>query len=113
VSEEQQDSFLKENDFIRCCILLKPEHDDLLKKIDSNNKSSALRIILDNYLKSQRLIKFEKYLMSMSFGMILLGIGTILPNIYISTFSMVLGGFIIVFSLYMYLAGKIRYEVED
>jgi hypothetical protein len=113
VSDQQQEDFLKENDFIRVHFLLTPIHDSLLKKIDPDNKSRALRIVLDNYIKSKRLIKFEKYLMSLSFGMILLGVGTILPNIYISTVSMILGAFIILFSLYMYLTGKIKYEVED
>jgi hypothetical protein len=113
VSDQQQEEFLKDNNFIRSHFLLTPAHDDLLKQIDPDNKSRALRIVLDNYIKNKRLIKFEKYLMSLSFGMILLGVGTILPNIYISTVSMILGGFIIMFSLYMYLAGKIKYEVED
>jgi hypothetical protein len=112
VSEEQQEEFLKDYGFIKIHANITPEHDDLLKKIDEE-RSKALRILLDNYIKNKRLIKFEKYLMSLSFGMILLGVGTILPNIYISTTSMILGAFIILFSLYMYLTGKIRFEVED
>jgi len=112
VSDEQQEELLKECGFIKIHANITPEHDNLLKRIDEE-RSKALRILLDNYIKSRRLIKFEKYLMSLSFGMILLGVGTILPNIYISTVSMILGAFIILFSLYMYLSGKIRYEVED
>jgi hypothetical protein len=112
VSDQQQEDFLKDYGFIKIHVNITPEHDSLLKKIDEE-RSKALRILLDNYLRSQRLIKFEKYLMSLSFGMILLGVGTILPNIYISTASMIMGAFIILFSLYMYLSGRIKYEVED
>lgn len=105
-----QESVLSELNFIRMSILLKPSHADYLKKIDGNNASNAVRILIDTFMKQKKLLSFEKYLTSFAFGLALVGIGSILPNIYISLTSMGTGLFCILFSLYMYGKTKIKYE---
>jgi hypothetical protein len=107
---ESQDEILGELNFIRMSILLKPAHADYLKKIDVNNASNAVRILIDTFMKQKRMLSFEKYLSSFAFGLALVGIGSILTNIYISLASMGTGLFCILFSLYMYGKTRIRYE---
>jgi hypothetical protein len=104
------DEIYSEFDFIKIHFSLKPEHIDFLKKMDPDNSSKALRILIDNFMKQKRMLSFEKYLTSFAFGLALIGIGSILPNLYISLTSMGTGLFCIIFSLAMYSRTRIRYE---
>lgn len=108
--QNSQDELLGELNFVRMSLLLKPAHADFLKKIDSNNASNAIRILIDTFMKQKRMLSFEKYLSSFAFGLALIGIGSILPNLYISLTSMGTGLFCIIFSLAMYSRTRIRYE---
>jgi hypothetical protein len=109
-NQNSQDDILGELNFIRVHILLKPTHADFLKTIDRDNISKAVRILIDTFMKQKRMLSFEKYLSSFAFGLALVGIGSILPNVYISLASMGTGLFCIIFSLYMYGKTRIRYE---
>lgn len=108
--ETSQDEIIGELNFIRVHVLLKPTHADFLKTIDKDNISKAVRTLIDTFMKQKKLLSFEKYLSSFAFGLALVGIGSILPNIYISLTSMGTGLFCILFSLYMYGKTKIKYE---
>lgn len=107
---DSQEEIIKELDFIRQSIVLKPDHIDYLKTIDKNNISNAVRVLIDSFMKQKRLLSFEKYLTSFAFGLALVGIGTILPNLYVSLTSMGTGAFCILFSLVMYSRSRIKYE---
>lgn len=107
--ETSQEDVLSEFNYIRITIVLNPEYVDFLKTIDKN-ASGAVRKLIKNYMKQKRLLSFEKYLTSFAFGLALIGIGTILPNLYISLTSMGTGLFCIIFSLAMYSHSRIRYE---
>ena len=108
--QNSQDEILGELNFIRMSLLLKPTHADFLDTIDKNNKSNAIRILIDTFMKQKKMLSFEKYLSSFAFGLALIGIGSILPNLYISLVSMGTGLFCILFSLYMYGKTRIKYE---
>ena len=110
MNESAQDALLKELDFIRVSIMLKPHHADFLKTIDPDNLSKAVRVLIDSYMKQTKIIAFEKYLIYFMFGLALVGIGTMLDNLYVSLTSIFVGMFAILFSLYMYLSGKLKYE---
>ena len=99
-----------EKDFIKVGLSLKHKHIDLLKRIDPDNLSNAQRIVDDSFIKQKRLMNFEKYLSTFAFGIILVGIGTILPNLYVSITTILTGSFCIFYSLFMYSRGRIRYE---
>ena len=107
---DSQEEVIKELDFIRQSIVLKPDHIDYLKIIDKDNVSNAVRVLIDTFMKQKRLLSFEKYLITFAFGFALIGIGTILPNLYISLASMGTGFGCIIFSLIKYSSGKIKYE---
>ena len=109
-SEKHQDDVLGEMNFIRMSLLLSPKHADYLKTIDRNNSSNAIRILIDTFMKQKRILSFEKYLTSFAFGLALIGIGSLLSNIYISLTSMGTGLFCIIFSITMYSRLRIKYE---
>ena len=60
---ELQDDFLKEIDFIRLSVMLKPVHTDFLKTIDQDNISKALRMVIDGYMKQTKMLAFQKYVL--------------------------------------------------
>ena len=99
-----------EKEFIRIHFQLNQTQIDFLNQIDSDSQSKALRILIDKYMKQTRLLSFEKYLITFAFGFLLIGVGTILPNLYISVSSMLTGIFMVGFSLYMYGKMRIKYE---
>lgn len=108
--ESSQETVLSDLKFIQLHILLDPTHVDFLKTIDKNNISNSVRVLIDTFMKQKRMLSFEKYLTSFAFGLALIGIGSILPNLYISLASMGTGLFCIIFSLAMYSRTRIRYE---
>ena len=83
--------------------------DDFLSTINEN-KSVAIRMVLDKYMKQQKGKDFERYLTSFGFGIVLVGVGSLLDNIFISITSIATGMVMIVFSLAMYTKGRITYE---
>jgi hypothetical protein len=105
-----QEEIITGLNFIRQSIVLKPDHIDYLKTIDKDNISNAVRVLIDTFMKHKRLLSFEKYLTTFAFGLALVGIGTILPNLYISLASMGTGAFCILFSLAMYSRSRIKYD---
>jgi hypothetical protein len=105
-----QNELLSDCKFIQLHILLNQTHIDYLKKIDKDNISKSVRILIETYMKQKKMLSFEKYLTTFAFGLALVGIGTILPNLYISLASMGTGAFCILFSLAMYSRSRIKYE---
>lgn len=70
-----QDDFLKDMDFERIHILLKPEHKEYLKNIDSTNMSNAIRSLIETHMQQTRLLKIERHaLIIMVFLILLLGV---------------------------------------
>ena len=104
------ESVSSEIEYIGTSVRLKPEQIDFLKKIDSNSNSNAIRIIIDRYIKQTRIMTFDKYLPVFAVGFLLIGIGTLLPNIYIGLTSIAVGIFMIFYSLYMYNRYRLKYE---
>ena len=74
-NQEQQDDFLREHDFIRVSIMLKPVHADFLKTIDPDNVSKANRMVIDGYMRQSKISKLEhNLLLLMVFIILILGI---------------------------------------
>ena len=65
-----EDSF--DNGFFRTSLSLKQEHIELLKSINPDNYSMALRVILDKYIKQTKTMKWERYMMYFVFFMCLI-----------------------------------------
>jgi len=84
-----------------------------LKKIDADNESKALRILIDRYIEQSRYMNFEKYLPVFAFGLAFIIIGSILQNLYVSLTSIFTGVFLMGFSIYMYNRGRERYDKGD
>ena len=86
------------------------EQEEFLKTINPDNKSEAIKIILSKYMKQQKGRDFERYLTTFGFGIVLVGVGSILDNIFISVTSIATGLVMIMFGLVMYTKGRIKYE---
>jgi len=99
-----------EIDFIRIHFQLRQYQIDFLNTIDKDNISRALRILIDKYIKQTKMLSFQKYLPTLGGGLMLIVIGTILPNIWVSLTSIFTGVFMMGFSVYMYNEGKLKYE---
>lgn len=75
IDTDQQNEFLKECEFIRVSIMLKPFHMDFLKKIDTDNVNKAVRMIIDGYMKQTKMIVFQKYILYIVFVLCVLIFG--------------------------------------
>ena len=104
---------VSEKDFINKHYSIKQNHIDFLKKIDADNESKALRILIDRYIEQSRYMNFEKYLPVFAFGLAFIIIGSILQNLYVSLTSIFTGVFLMGFSIYMYNRGRERYDKGD
>lgn len=103
------EDFNETNSF-RHSIYFKGDHVDFLKRVDKDNMSRAVRIVINNFIKQKKLLNFEKYLSTFAFGLVLVGIGTILPNVFIGVSTIATGSFCIIYSLIMYTRGRLQYE---
>ena len=102
-----------ENEYIRVHVQLKQNQIEFIKKIDTDNYSNAIRIIIDRYMIQSRYMNFEKYLPVFAFGLAFVIIGSILSNLYVSLSSIFTGVFLMGFSIYMYNRGRERYDKGD
>jgi hypothetical protein len=68
---EEQDSLLKDLGFIKVHLLLKPNQIDYLKTIDEE-RSKAIRTLIDDYMVQTKRMKLERYLLLMMVSLILL-----------------------------------------
>ena len=99
-----------DSDFVDAHFYIKPFHLDYLKKINPDNVSNALRQVLDKYMKQQRSLHFEKYLTSLAIGLLLVAICSTIQNLWISISGMLVGLFMIGYSVTMYYFGRKQYE---
>jgi hypothetical protein len=73
-NHEQQDILLRELDFVRLSIMIKPDQENYLRTIDSDNMSKAIRIVIDSHMKEERKNKLERHLLLL-LVMLILGLG--------------------------------------
>lgn len=74
-NHEQQDALLRELDFIRVSIMLKPDQADYLHSIDADNMSKAVRIVIDREMNHTKREKLERYLLLvLVFSIFILGL---------------------------------------
>jgi hypothetical protein len=52
--------------------MLKGEHVDYLKSVDPDNMSRAVRIVIDRYIKQNKVLRWERYMMYFVFAMCLI-----------------------------------------
>ena len=109
--EEPTPSFLEPDlvEKISIRATIKPVHKEILDNINSNT-SEAIRILIDNYNRYNRIVYFEKYLLTIAIGILIIAVGCIIENIYTSFAFMIVGVIVLLFSLYMYNMGRKRYE---
>jgi len=98
-------------DIIQVHIKLTEKHLNHLKKINYNI-SESVRKIIDEDIKNKKIVFYEKHLISFSIGIILLGFGVIISNIYVMLAMYLTGIFMMGFSLTQYIKGAIRYDKE-
>ena len=60
-----------ENNTFRHAVMLKGEHVDYLKSVDPDNMSRAVRIVIDRYIKQNKVMRFERIMMYFVFVMCL------------------------------------------
>jgi hypothetical protein len=79
VATEEQNKFLNDFDFQQIHPQVHQRHIDLLKTIDPDNQSKAVRIIFDTYIRQNKMLKIERHaLILMVFLILVLGVYQIL-----------------------------------
>jgi len=96
-------------EYTRISIQIKTKQKSILDDINSNT-SEAIRILIDNYNRYNRIVYFEKYLLTIAIGILIIAVGCIIENMYTSFAFMIVGVIVLLFSLYMYNMGRKRYE---
>ena len=91
---------------------LEQEYIDFLDKVNSN-RTEAIRIIIRKYMVQQRFMLFEKYMLSFAMGVLLIGVGTVIVNLYISLACIFTGVGMVLFSIVMYTVYRVRFESDD
>ena len=80
VNNEKQEEFLRDLEYVRASIILKNVHDDFLKSIKEDNRSEAIGIIIDKYMKMTKRQIIEKYLLYIVFILCIFTASTLFLN---------------------------------
>jgi len=93
------------NNYPSTTIRLSEEQEKFLSSINEN-KTEAIRTTIDSYMKLKEYLRFEKLIIPIAIGLLLLAMGTVITNIYIFISCMVVGLIMILYGIYVFFKVK-------